>query len=293
METAPELNFTKIITQVKKKKELRHIDNAVVEEYVNKVLRRQPKLVKALAKKKKQVSETVFLRSNALKALIKIVRADLRDVYGVFLLKGFAKKDKLLQEIRGASLKKKQACAQQLLHVHRSSKERLPYYGEIYHHLFAQIPPPSKILDLGCGLNPCSYYLLGCHPTYLAGELMQNDVDFLNAFFAAANLNGKAFRMDLTKQNDLDDLPEAEVVFLFKTLDSLETTKKGSSYALLKALAGRTLVVSFPKMSLGAKKRIETKKRSWFFNFLDQQGWSYRSFEIPNELFIIVTTTLQ
>jgi len=33
---------------------------------------------------------------------------------------------------------------------------------------------------------------------------------------------------------------------------------------------------------------FKIEKRNWLFNFLDKKGWNYQTFEVENELFILI-----
>ncbi|HLD05470.1 MAG TPA: hypothetical protein VJG90_07150 [Candidatus Nanoarchaeia archaeon] len=226
-----------------------------------------------------------FERSAECKAITKEVRSRLREVYGVFW--EHSKQDKLLQALLQNPTPE---AHNKVLALHTSTKERLPFYEEVYKKIFAITGKPKKILDLACGLNPFSYPYLGCSPEYLASELCESDAAFLQAFFDGLNIQGQAFAFDLLQFNKTEctDFIKSDVCFLFKALDSLEAIDWGFSETLLPNLPATWLVVSFSTRSLGGKKEIKKEKRKWFERILEKNHWTYKTFEVANECFYVI-----
>lgn len=226
-----------------------------------------------------------FERSKECKVVSKQVRGRLREVYGVFW--SDQKREALLKSlIESPSLE----AHSKLLALHASTKERLPYYEEVYENIFSVAGKPKKILDLACGLNPFSYPYLGCKPEYIANELCGADAEFVQSFFDGLNIPGKAFAFDLLNFEETPFLPflSSDVCFLFKALDSLEAIRWGFSETFLPKIPSKHLVVSFSTRSLGGKKEIRQSKRSWFERLLGKNRWAYKTFEIQNEYFYVI-----
>ena len=93
------------------------------------------------------------------KELFKETRKLLRLVYGMYKSKNYS------------------------LEKHPSTRERIKYYKEIFKKIFEITGKPKKILDLGCGSNPLSYFYLGCNPEYYACDLGQDYINIINEFF--------------------------------------------------------------------------------------------------------------
>lgn len=269
-----------LIREILAKTELQRLEQDIIIGKLEKLLGRNGKVVKAL---NAIDSEKVLLKNRSFKALVKEARAYLRTIYGSFLSPDYKKMDALMEQyVQGPS----DELLLRMLSTHRSTKERLPFYGEVYASIFEMTGTPESVLDLGCGLNPLSYGWLGCHPSYQAIDLSKKDMELLERFFSAHNIKGRAEAKDLSL---LPELPEADVCFCFKLFDSLETIERNITEKLLVRIAARHAIASFPRMSLGGRKRIQDEKRAWFERILHKQGLHYRTFTIPNEFFYVVT----
>jgi 16S rRNA (guanine(1405)-N(7))-methyltransferase len=241
-----------LVKKIKSKKELKHLD----DDFVIKLLRQ------------KQI-KTHNKRSKEYKALLKEMRKDLRDVYGVFILKNYDKKELWLKEGK----------IDEILRLHKSTKERFGYYKEVYDRIFSITGFPKKILDLGCGLNPLSYKYLNCKPYYIASDISKEDLLFIEKFFKEYKIKGRTIKADLTEK--IPDV-KVDVCFMFKLLDSLETLKLNITKKLLRKIKAKYIIVSFPTMSIGGKK--EMHERKWFEELISDAT----KFTIPNEVFYII-----
>jgi hypothetical protein len=273
-----------IIKDILAKRELSNLNEELVAEKVKLFLAKH----KSIAEKLRQSEYSKFKRSKEHEAIIKEIRAQLREVYGVFIQKNYKKRFGLLEELeKMPSLE----THNKILTLHKSSKERLPYYPVVYKKIFAITGIPRKIIDFACGLNPLSYPYLECKPEYLACDLAEKDLEFIQAYFDIMKIKGVTQRIDLIKDhNKLADLSkDCDVAFLFKTLDSLETVQWNISERILAQIKARFMVVSFATKSLGGKKTIRKEKRSWFERLVSKLKYGFESFEIPGEIFYIIT----
>ncbi|MBW2990449.1 hypothetical protein KY348_01960 [Candidatus Woesearchaeota archaeon] len=280
-----------LVKDILAKKELRNLDKGFVMEKVKKYIITHKKINKKL--KQRKYSE--FKRSKEHKELIKKIRAELREVYGVFILRGYDKLPKLLKELRkNPSIENHN----KILALHKSTKERLPYYALVYKKIFEITGKPNRIIDLACGLNPFSYpYVanLGCEPEYLACDLADKDLEYIKEYFRIMGIKGSTKKINLIKSNlfDVKKLKEVEnqyaLVLLLKTLDSLETVKRNVSKQILESIKAEFIVVSFSTKSLGGKKAIHKDRRAWFERLARNQGYQVNIFEIPGEIFYILT----
>ena len=87
-------------------------------------------------------------------------------------------------------------------------------------------------------------------------------------------------------------LEKYDMVFLFKALDSLEIVQRHVSKSFVSKLPVPYLVVSFATRSLGKGSKMAVKRGSWFLNLCDRMGWSYDTFEVEGEFFVLVDKSL-
>lgn len=255
-----------LVKEIKKKKEFQNLDNSFVRELVKKDY---DKDIKKLTNHPKPEKTKEF------KKIIKGSRKILHDIYGVFNIQT-KKRKTLLNEIKKTP--QDLELHRNLLETHRSSKERLFAYEEIYKRILDK--EDKIILDIGCGLNPLSWIFMPFKPKkYIATELTKEDCDFLNKYFSVVKINGHAIQMDLLK---VKELPKADVCLILKVLDSLEEIKKNISKELLKKINCKKIVVSFPLRTISGKNKI--KKRIWFERLVKE----FEKFETENEVFYIL-----
>lgn len=276
------LMIDEFVSEIKKKKNLSSLPDDFVRRLVEDFLGKYPLLKKSLESHPKP------LRSRNFKLLLKEVRKQLHEIYGVFII---GNKDlKILEEHLKGSGKLDETALQmhmKLLSMHKSSAERLDFYSEVYEKIFSYTGKPKSILDLACGLNPLSFPWMGLKSVkYFAYELTTEDSRFIQNYFGIMKpfgLDGEAFAADII---NLKSLPKADVCFLFKALDSLESLKRNYSEELLKKIPSKFIVVSFPTMSIGGRNPI--KQRGWFFRMMRSLGMEAETFEIENEMFYMI-----
>jgi 16S rRNA (guanine(1405)-N(7))-methyltransferase len=270
-----------VVGDVLAKKELSNLNEDFVLEKVNIFLEKH----KEIKKKLMQAEYSKFRRSREHEEIIKKIRTELREVYGVFIQEDYKKRFKLLDELKkNPSLENHN----KILSLHKSSKERLPYYPVVYKKIFEITGCPKKIVDFACGLNPFSYPYLGCKPEYVACDIAEKDLDFIQDYFRIMKIGGSVKKVDLIVDDVSEITKGADLVLLLKTLDSLETIKWGNSEALLTKIKAKWVVVSFPTKSLGGKKTIKKEKRVWFERMASKLGYKTRNFETPCEIFYIL-----
>jgi len=269
------------------KKELNNLNEDFVIEKLDAFLEKHKELEKKIKLELEKKTYKQFQRSKDHELIIKKVRAELREIYGVFILDDYKKRHELLEK-----LKKEPSLENhnKILELHKSSKERLPYYGIAYKKIFGMTGVPKKVVDLACGLNPISHPYLGCSPGYLACDLAEKDLEFIQEYFGLRKIKGKTERIDLVQEvKRLTKITkDSDLVFLFKTLDSLESVKWNISSELLENISSKFIVVSFASKSLGGKKIIRKERRAWFERLLARKSLAFQSFEIPGEVFYII-----
>jgi 16S rRNA (guanine(1405)-N(7))-methyltransferase len=260
------------IEKVKEKKELRNIDDKFIEDVINKL--------------KIDVSIIKIDHPKTYKEELKAVRKELRRKYGLFITKEAKKKDIIIEHLKnGENLR--ELCIK-MLKTHRSSKERLEFYSEIYNKIFSKVDKISSVMDLACGMNPFSYIFIPEYKEkkYICVELNQADCKTINEFFKASGLKGKAVSMDLSKKENINKLPKADVSLLFKMITTIEE-KEWILEELIKSLKSRYIIVSLPTRTISGKKMKTTG--IWINEMAEKLGYKTENFEVENEIFYIIT----
>ncbi len=191
-------------------------------------------------------------------------------------------------------LSKKNKPEEWILKKHLSTRERLPYYKQIYSRIFENLKTKASVIDLGAGVNAfsCQYLKEAVkNPGYLAIEGIGQLVDLSNDYFSNQKMKAKAIHISLF---DLDEIKEIisktekpRVIFLFKTIDSLEMLKRDYSMELIKEimLFADLIVVSFPVESMIKRRRFKVS-RKWVTDFIEENFKVKDDFEIGGERYI-------
>ena len=263
----------KLINDIKQKKELSELDDKFVKEELNRFFKREPKILKKLKEEFNQ-------KSKEYKQTIKEVRAKLRRSYGLFRVE---KETKNIKEL----IKTKDY--QKILETHSSTKERLPFYDQLYHKLFKTTGKPKTILDLGAGINPLSYsYMNLKNVNYYAYDLSKEEVKIINQFFKDNKIKGKAGILDLLQIDKVKKLPKADLAFLFKMTDVLDKSKgHKTSEQIIKAIPAKFIIVSFPTLTMSGKK-MNHPRRGWIELMSKRLGYNFKVLEFSNELFYVI-----
>ena len=172
---------------------------------------------------------------------IKLTRDLLRKVFAAFGKRVLRFKDKDPEYV----LKK-----------HLSTRERLEFYSELYSRLLKGFRSVS-IIDLGAGVNGFSYKFFPKKVDYYVGiESVGQLVKSMNYYFKTRGLQGMALQESLFElekiKKYIKQVQGEKIIFLFKTLDSLEMLEKNYSKKLLKEVVPlvERVVVSFAMRSL-------------------------------------------
>lgn len=274
----------KLVTLIKDKKELYFLNHDLVEKELEKYLKNNKRLVEKLSvlSANDKVKKTGDINS-----LIKNMRSLFYDNYTAFQTTQTPKREALLKEL-ALKLKKKE-CAldtiKKLLDTHVSTKERLPYYKRFYEEIFAEIGEPKSIFEIGCGMNPISYALMGLDKVkYTATDLSFDEMEFLNDYFSLmkdTGLDGSALALDINK----DDISKykADALFAFKLLDLVDSK---TAEKVLNANC-RWLVISFSTKTISRRKMMQAR-RSGFQKMLRRLELDYVTRTVGDELIYFV-----
>ncbi|MBI4149839.1 hypothetical protein HY488_00385 [Candidatus Woesearchaeota archaeon] len=278
-----------IISRIKEKKELVHLDEKVCLRYIITYFMQHGK---ALAKFSEAKDFSSIQRSKEVDELIKAVREEVRLVYGLYQTEDISKIDHLLDKLekdfKNKSIERTKDDHDRILRLNRSTSERLEFYEKFFSDIFAITDKPISIIDLACGLNPMAwpYYQLR-NVRYTACELNEQDVQHLQRYFDIikpyTGIQGKAVKLDLTKDS-LDGFT-ADVCFLLKVLDLLDASV---AERIITSLRCRWIVASFPTKTI-TEQAMRFKRRAGFQKMLRRLGLKYQTLTYENELVYIIT----
>ncbi len=268
-----------VISLIRHKRELASISDDFIKPILDEYIEKNQALWSKI------INHPKIEKSRELKILVKDIRKRLRDVYGAFSI-NLNKRNKLLGELgslvnSNAEHEKIVELHKKILMTHRSTKERLNHYSEIYGKIFSITGKPKHILDLAAGLNPLSLIFTDLKDIKCtAVELTDEDCSFLNHYFKIMKIDGTTLKMNLLVENKF---PKADICFMFKLLDSLETMRKNISKDLISSIDAKFIVISFPTRTLSGKP-LSAKRLGWFRKLVD----IHEEFEVQNEIFFVV-----
>ena len=176
-----------------------------------------------------------------------------------------------------------------VLGKHKSTKERRPYYEEVYGRIFDG--KENSVIDLGAGVNGFSYGFFKKKINYVGVEAVGQLVDLMNYYFESKKIKGTAFHLSLFEIDQIKALIKKQkkprVVFLFKVIDSLEVLERDYSKRLLEEIVPLVdkVVLSFATKSLGRRSKFSAQ-RSWIKKFIDENFRVLEKFEIGGEKYL-------
>lgn len=222
---------------------------------------------------------------------IKEIRSKLHYLYSSYLRGKKNKREKLLVELRKNP--KNKEIIKKILETSVSAKERLEDYEEIYEKIFKIAGRPSSIVDLGCGLNPFSFYFMNLKELdYYAYDIDEEDVKFLNQYFEIMKqygLRGKAEILDAKNLEKIKNIPDSDLIFMFKLMDLIREKKKKIIEELIGILMHKTkfLAISFATKTLSGKS-MNLPRRTGFELMLKRLNFKFHLIKTRNEIFYVI-----
>ena len=185
--------------------------------------------------------------------------------------------------------------AEWILKKHLSTRERILYYEDIYKRILKSLGREISIIDLGAGVNGFSYdYFekIGFEVNYVAIEAIGQLVKSMNNYFRKNKINGKAVHSSLFELEKVKKIIKKtrapRVIFLFKTIDSLELMERNYSKKLISEISGfaERIVVSFPTESMIKREKIWVK-RTWILKFIEKNFKLLDHFQLGAERYLV------
>ena len=121
---------------------------------------------------------------------------------------------------------------------------------------------------------------------------MKQLVDLMNYHFDKEKIKGKAIHLSLFElgeiKKEIKKMKSSKVVFLFKTVDSLEMLERDYSKRLLREIVPLVdrVVVSFAVRSMGKGTRFRAK-RDWIIDFIKEEFKMIDDFELGGERYLV------
>ena len=302
-----------LIEDIKDKKELRMLDDEFVKNKLDVFFKERyhnQQKAKFLEKLSRCKTYKQFTKSKEYKFLMRELRSELRRVYGVFILEGYNKRVKILEQLKEVPKEDRSKdnteyldLHNQMFSLHKSTKERMDHYENLYQTIFDKIEDFEKelktldksgkyvFMDLACGMNPISSLLFREKiKKYYASDISTEDCGFLKEYFDTTDIDAIIFPADLTEDKiwlKLEKIP-VDICFIFKTLDGLERIKRDMSESLLKSISTKYFAITFPTLSIGGKREIKEHRRLWLERLLDKLEWPYEKYTMGSELLYVV-----
>jgi hypothetical protein len=183
-----------------------------------------------------------------------------------------------------------------VLKKHLSTRERLQYYGELYSRILGDLKEEKNIFDLGAGVNGFSYkYLEEVDKNfyYIGIEAIGQLVELMNYHFKTRGIeNCHAIHMSLFEVDKIKkyikQVKGKKIVFLFKTIDSLEMLERDYSKKLIHKLIPLVdkIVVSFATESMIKRQKFKAN-RNWIINFIKDNFKLLDDFSLGGERYIV------
>ncbi|MDD5054451.1 MAG: methyltransferase domain-containing protein [Candidatus Nanoarchaeia archaeon] len=257
-----------VIEAVLKKKELKGIDESIALKEIE----------RNLTSKTFELIKKERFKSAEFKDFIKKVRASLRRQFGAFNNPKIDRKELIKKKAYG-----------EILMSHLSSKERMPYYKEVYDKIFSIIGKPDSIIDLGCGFNPLSIEFMDYSPKkYLALDINADDLKIIQEYFRQKKINGEAKVFDATELKNYDFNENFDACFAFKVFEIFEKTKSHRlTEDIVLRIPSKKIAASFSTKTL-SNAPMKRKRRIWFEIMAKRLGFRVDYFMIPNEIFYVL-----
>lgn len=269
----------KLIDIISKKKEIKGIEREFIQEIIEEYIKQNPTKYELLKEK------NFNPKSKEFDDIKKFTRKKLRTLHGVF------QKNKLSERKKDFYLLKKDfdfesESTQKFLKSHLSTYERINFYPSLYNEIEKRTGKIETLIDLACGLNPLSYSLLKDLKKAICYDINREEINFIKEFFEKIEkIENEVDVLDLTKTKSLNTISNIskniDCCFLFKTLDSLESIKRGTSKELIQKINSKFIIISFSNKTISGKNNI-TSKRTWFKKIIDAKKIDNKKIEMLN-----------
>ena len=126
---------------------------------------------------------------------------------------------------------------------------------------------------------------------YYAYDIDQEDIIFINHYFNImknySKIQGKAQIADLSDLKSIKKIPRANLCFMFKFLDVIESKGHKLSEEIIKSLKCKYIVASFATKTVSGKN-MNHPYRGWIEKMLNRLNMKFEKIQTPNEMFYII-----
>lgn len=239
----------------------------------------------------RSIGQDEVIKRSSLKEAIKATKSKLHQVGGAYLDAHMDYQpwlEELTRTVEAGDQESFRSVCKDVMAHHSSTRERLPFLERFYKEIFVNLPPIHSLLDVACGLNPLALPWMNLPPdvSYMAIDIYEDLIHFLNGFFPLASINGYAKSSDVLKS--IPDQP-FDLAFILKAIPCLEQVDKSAGKMLLDTIQANILVISFPVHSLGGHiKGMPENYSRHFKDLVAGRNWDIRQLEFPTELVYIL-----
>jgi len=191
------------------------------------------------------------------KDALDLARRKLHEVSGAFV--DAAARKRILRALAGAAASEGETWRDRLreaLDAHVSSSERGADPGASWRAILAHTGPVRSVLDLGCGVHPLTLPWSGLDRD-VRYEGWDLDGEVCAAVERALVRSFPGVRIRPADVLGAKEYPEVDLVLVLKLAPTLERQRSGALSQLWERLRARTVAVSWPRRSLGGRRRFE------------------------------------
>lgn len=262
----PDADPAKVLAELKRSPKYAHLSPETLRRFANRAVlfHKRPADAVAFAKRKLHQAFGAFQTDAGLKKARKIFESLPLNPD---------------QDVLTSSCREIMAC-------HASTEERLPDLDRLAKWIKERIGEPKSVADLACGLFPFAWPWYGFPQTtkLTAWDIDSRMTELISEFFGRAGIRGAAECRDLLASPP----PDAEVVFLFKTLTTIDRQESGAGKRLVESIHAPIIVASFPTTSLGGKEKgMKEKYLAEWQPVLELNGRTTELLDLSNELVIL------
>jgi 16S rRNA (guanine(1405)-N(7))-methyltransferase len=278
------------------------LDNGQLDQLVR-LVRDRPKYHTISPEMVRRIGARELGKGRKLKAAVKATRKKLHQVGGAYLASK-PEYDRWLDELRDAAASSepnalKSTCRKVMEH-HVSTNERLPFLEDFYEETLGSLPRIRSVLDAACGFNPLSipWMSLAEGATYLAYDIYTDMMEFIGSFMGLVMVKETVTVKEtvavsgIAQVHDvLTSLPnhQVDLAMILKSIPCLEQLEKDVGRRLLDSVNATYMLVSYPVLSMGKKRKgMLENYSSHFSRLVGDKNWEVRRFEFETELAFLV-----